>query len=356
MAVPGFDCKRRSPGAQSWLAGDQNLRDLSPPRPILGWRAGCPWTEATDLFLDHLKVERGLARHTIESYGRDLTRLVGFLAERTRADVDDVTGGDITDHLITLAAAGASRAQPSRALVAIRGLFRHLVGERWLDRRSDELVDAPRIGAPLARCARRRRGRAVDRDPPDTVREPPGHRDSSSSTLRACAISELVTLAVADLNLSHGFVRRHRQGPEDDGSFPSVPQRATSSLATSPRIARPSSATSAQRAMFSTARGRPMTRQGFWKLLRIYARRADPAGYPRRSSRHTSWRHSFATHLRGRCRPWRAVQAMLGHADISTTEIYTHVSRARVLEQARNTRRRASRDERDMDSVRESRA
>jgi len=89
--------------------------------------------EAVDLFLDHLKVERGLARHTIEAYGRDLVRLVGFATERGRTDVDDVTPADITDYLIDLARTGLAARSRARALVAIRGLFRHLIGERWLE-------------------------------------------------------------------------------------------------------------------------------------------------------------------------------------------------------------------------------
>src|SRR5438309_1963295 len=85
--------------------------------------------EGVDLFLDHLKVERGLAIHTLESYGRDLARLVGFLGERGCGDVDDVTVADLTDHLIALAEAKLAPRSRARALVAYRGLFRHLVAE-----------------------------------------------------------------------------------------------------------------------------------------------------------------------------------------------------------------------------------
>src|SRR5690348_5386800 len=89
--------------------------------------------EGIDLFLDHLKVERGLSPHTLDGYGRDLGKLNAQLARLGRQDVDDVTGADVTEHLIALADAGLSPRSRARALVAIRGLFRHLIAERWLE-------------------------------------------------------------------------------------------------------------------------------------------------------------------------------------------------------------------------------
>jgi integrase/recombinase XerD len=289
--------------------------------------------EAADLYLDHLKVERGLARHTIESYGRDLARLVGFLADRGRADVDDVTGADITDHLIGLAEAGLAARSRARALVAVRGLFRHLVGERWLEADPTELVDAPRIGRRLPGVLGEDAVARLIATPLDTVR---GRRDSAMIELvyaSGLRVSELVTLAVADLNLSHGFVRVTGKGQKT--RLVPVGAAAREKLARYLADDRPAQVKDpSQRAMFLTDRGRPMTRQGFWKLLRSHARRAGlrlPSGD---ISPH-KLRHSFATHLVEGGADLRAVQAMLGHADISTTEIYTHVSRARVLEQAR---------------------
>src|SRR2546423_7127588 len=100
--------------------------------------------EGVDLYLDHLKVERGLSVHTLDGYGRDLARLGEFLARRGRADVDDVTAADITDYLIELAEAGLAARSRARALVAMRGVFRHLVGERWLEADPTALIEAPR--------------------------------------------------------------------------------------------------------------------------------------------------------------------------------------------------------------------
>ena len=289
--------------------------------------------EAVDMFLDYLKVERHLARHTLESYGRDLARFVGFATLRQRDVVDDVTTGDVTDHMIELAGAKLAARSRARALVAIRGMFRHLVGERWLDADPCELVDSPKLPRRLPGVLGQDAIAKLLAQPPDTPR---GRRDAAMLELAYASglrVSELVTLAVADINLNHGFVRVTGKGNKT--RLVPVGAAARDKLARYLESDRPACVKDpSERAMFLTERGRPMTRQGFWKLLRGYARRAGvrlPAGDV---SPH-KLRHSFATHLVEHGADLRAVQAMLGHADIATTEIYTHVSRARVIEQAR---------------------
>jgi integrase/recombinase XerD len=292
-----------------------------------------PLDEAVDLFLDHLKVERGLARHTLEAYARDLARLMAFLDARGRADVDDVTELDITDHLVQLAESGLAPRSRARALVAMRGLFRHLVGERWLEADPTALIDAPRTAKRLPGVLGEDAVARLIAKPPDTPR---GRRDAAMIELAYASglrVSELVKIALADVNLNSGFVRVTGKGNKTR----LVPLHAAA-IARLDRLIkedRPALVRDpSERALFLTERGRPMTRQGFWKLLRGYARRAGirlPSGDV---SPH-KLRHSFATHLVEGGADLRAVQAMLGHADISTTEVYTHVSRARVLEQAR---------------------
>jgi integrase/recombinase XerD len=289
--------------------------------------------EAVDVFLDHLKVERHLARHTLESYGRDLARFVGFSVTRGRADVDELTFGDVADHLLELAGGGLAARSRARALVAIRGMFRHLVAERWLDADPSELIDAPKLPRRLPGVLGEDAVAKLLAQPPDTPR---GRRDAAMIELAYASglrVSELVALAVADLNLHHGFVRVTGKGNKT--RLVPVGAAARGKLERYLADDRPACVKDpAERAMFLTDRGRPMTRQGFWKLLRAYARRAGvrlPAGDV---SPH-KLRHSFATHLVEHGADLRAVQAMLGHADIATTEIYTQVSRARVIEQAR---------------------
>ncbi|HEY1554864.1 MAG TPA: site-specific tyrosine recombinase XerD [Kofleriaceae bacterium] len=289
--------------------------------------------EAIDCYLAHLKVERGLAVHTLDGYGRDLARLGELLARRGRADVDDVTAADITDHLIALAEAGLGARSRARALVAMRGWFRYLVGERWLDADPTALIDAPRTARRLPGVLGEDAVGRLIAAPPDSVR---GRRDAAmielgyASGLRA---SELVGLQLGDVNLNAGFVRVTGKGNKTRV----VPLHATARNRIAAWIAEDRPAwlrDPAERAVFVTQRGGAMTRQAFWKMLRGHARRAG-VRLPTGDVSPHKLRHSFATHLVEHGADLRAVQAMLGHADIATTEIYTHVSRARVLEQAR---------------------
>ncbi|MGE5181397.1 MAG: site-specific tyrosine recombinase XerD [Acidobacteriota bacterium] len=289
--------------------------------------------DAIDVFLDHCKVERGLAAHTLDGYGRDLARFARLLADRGRADIDDVVAADVTDHLIGLAAARLAARSRARALVAIRGLFRHLVAERWLDADPSELVDPPRSARRLPGVLGEDAVARLIATPPDTPR---GRRDAAMIELAYASglrVSELVKLAIGDLNLNAGFVRVTGKGAKT--RLVPVGGIARERLARLVAEDRPRWLKDpAEKALFLTERGRGMTRQAFWKSLRGYARRAGvrlPSG---EVSPH-KLRHSFATHLVENGADLRAVQAMLGHADISTTQIYTQVSRARVIEQAR---------------------
>ena len=288
---------------------------------------------AVDLFLDHLKVERGLSRNTLEAYGRDLTRFVGFVVARGRDYVDDVTAPDVVDFLGSLAAAGLAPRSRARTLVAVRGLCKHLVGERWLDADPAELIDSPRSARRLPGVLGEAGVVDLIAQPPDTAR---GRRDAAMIELAYASglrVSELVALPLGDVNLNAGFVRVTGKG----GKTRLVPlglaarTRIERYVATDrPTLIRDPR----ERALFLTGRGRPMTRQGFWKALRAYAARAGIRVAGGAVSPH-KLRHSFATHLVERGADLRAVQAMLGHADISTTQIYTQVSQARMIEQAR---------------------
>ncbi len=289
--------------------------------------------EAVDLFLDHIKVERGLARLTIDAYGRDLARFVAHLTERGREDVDDVTPTDVADFLIKLSTEGLGARSRARTLVAVRGLCKHLVGERWLEADPSELIDAPRTAQRLPGILGEEAIARLIAQPPDTAR---GRRDAAMIELAYASglrVSELVGLPLADANLHAGFVRVTGKGnktrlvpiyTEALGRLTRYVERDRPGFVKDPK----------QRALFLTDRGGPMTRQGFWKLLRDYARRAD-VRLPSGGVSPHKLRHSFATHLVEHEADLRAVQAMLGHADIATTQIYTHVGQARMIEQAR---------------------
>lgn len=293
---------------------------------------------ASDRFLEQLLVERQLSGHTVEAYGRDLCRMRAFLIERGRTDPGRVTSADLTDYLLDLAEAGLKPRSRARALVAIRGLFRFLAGQRLIDADPSENLLAPRTGSKLPSV--------LGLDDVDRLLAAPAGasaravRDSAMlATLYATGlrVSELVGLRLPDLNLKGGFVRTTGKGRKT--RLVPLGELAAARLTTyldqvRPRLAarRPT-----EMGLFLTGRARTMTRQGFWKLIRRHAR---AAGIRRDVSPHVL-RHSFATHLVERGADLRAVQAMLGHADIATTQVYTHVSRARLMELYRKHHPRA---------------
>jgi integrase/recombinase XerD len=289
--------------------------------------------DAVDLFLDHVKVERGLARLTLEAYGRDLARFTTFLAARGRAEVDDIVPTDVADFLFALADAGLAARSRARTLVAVRGLCKHLIAERWLEADPAALIDAPRTGRRLPGVLGEAAVTRLLAEPPDTPR---GRRDAAMIELAygsGLRVSELVKLPLADVNLHAGFVRVTGKG----GKTRVVPLNTAAQMRITRYLAedRPGWLRDPkQRALFLTERGGPMTRQGFWKALRGYARRAD-VRLPSGGVSPHKLRHSFATHLVEHGADLRAVQAMLGHADISTTQVYTQVSQAKMIEHAR---------------------
>jgi integrase/recombinase XerD len=333
--------------AATWDYGRKGGRPQGTPEVAPGggtWRNGevarrLGLDEASDLFLDHLKVERGLAPNTIEAYSRDLARLIGQLVAAGRRDVDDVTPTDLTDHLLTLAEGGVGARSRARALVAIRGLFKHLVGERWLEGDPTALLDAPRAARRLPGVLGEDAVARLIAQPPPTPR---GRRDAAMIELcyaSGLRVSELVGLPLPDVNLNAGYVRVTGKGNKT--RLIPLGQAARERIAAYLAEIRPAWVRDPeQRALFLTERGGPMTRQAFWKSLRGYALRAGvrlPGG---EVSPH-KLRHSFATHLVEHGADLRAVQAMLGHADIATTQVYTHVSGARILQEYQRAHPRA---------------
>lgn len=283
---------------------------------------------ACDLYLDHLKVERNLSPNTLDGYSRDLRRFVDGCGRRSAGKVVPV---DIVDYLVRLSDAGLVARSRARALVAVRGLFRFLIGEHHVDSDPTETIDGPRMG--------RRLPDVLDESEVDRLLSAPttntarGARDAAMLEVlyaTGLRVSELVTLKVEDANLERGYVRAFGKGRKQ--RLVPLGEVAGESLATYLTEFRASFAKRrGERALFLTNRGRGMTRQGFWKLLRRYA---VGAGITRAISPHTL-RHSFATHLIERGADLRSVQMMLGHADITTTQVYTHVSRGHLIEVVR---------------------
>lgn len=272
-----------------------------------------------DAYLTHLKVERGLGRQTVEAYATDLAGLLGFL-EREGLELAEVDPAALSAWLLDLSRGGLSARSQARHLSAARGLFKWLLAEKEVRVDPSELIDSPRKLVKLPHVLDRREVAELllqpDRD------EPRGRRDAAMlHTMYAAGlrVTELVTLRVADVNLESGFVQVLGKGDKRRLVPVGAParKRIVAYLPDRARWAKPT-----EGALFVTSRGGPMTRQSFWKIIK---KRAIAAGIDKPMSPH-KLRHSFATHLLIGGADLRAVQTMLGHADIATTQVYTHVS------------------------------
>ena len=278
-----------------------------------------------DAYLDHLRVERRLARLTVESYSRDLVALSRF-AEARQAAVDALSRQDLEAFVRGLMSAGLSPRSTARAVACVRGFYRFLVLDRRLDASPADDLHAPRAWPALPRYLSLDE---VDRllSAPD-VTTPIGLRDRAMIELlyaTGLRVSELVGLAAADLNLDAGYLTCTGKG--DKQRLVPIGDQAAAWVRRYLREGRPALAGARPAArLFLNARGASLSRVGFWKNLRAHGVRA---GLARGLSPHVL-RHSFATHLLDRGADLRAIQMMLGHADLSTTQIYTHVLDARM--------------------------
>jgi len=277
-----------------------------------------------DLFLMYIKVERGLAPNTVAAYAGDLQVFGDYAVKHGVSEVEQVTPRWVVDYLLWLSRQGLSSRTQARRLVALRGLFKYLCGQHHLAQDPTAAVELPRLG--------RRLPSVLSTDEVERLLAVPdrrtlrGLRDAAMlETLYATGIrvSELVHLRLSDLNLERGYVMVMGKGSKQR----LVPLGETAMELIEEYLAdvRPTW-DQGHPGLFLTYLRRTMTRQGFWKVIKGHARQAN-ISHP--ISPH-KLRHSFATHLLDHGADLRAVQEMLGHADISTTQIYTHVSQARL--------------------------
>ena len=273
--------------------------------------------------MNYLTVEKGLAAATLESYGQDLGRFAGFLKSSRIHDITDTDTAVILKYLIFLRKANLTAKSRARHLVTLRGFFKFLVGEKLLKKDPARVIDLPKTGLQLPDVL------SVDEiaailNAPDVLR-PKGLRDAAMLELLYAAglrVSELVHLKLQDVNLEAGFVRAFGKGSKE--RVVPVGSQARGKISEYLKTARPILLKNlVSPYLFVAHAGKPMTRQGFWKLLKKYALLA---GIEKDITPH-SFRHSFASHLLEGGADLRAVQLMLGHVDISTTQIYTHVAR-----------------------------
>src|SRR3954454_19578671 len=303
------------------------MATIAPPREASEAKEPTERYEALVLdFLAHLEFERGLSRNTLAAYRTDLLQFGRFLAERGR-DATSAKPGDLSDFLADVAQGDGngrgpcSTATVNRKAACLRSFYRHL-------RREEEITDDP-----AARLETPRRGKKLPEvlsygevqrllaqplgDDGATLRDRALLELMYASGLRA---SETISLEISDVDLEHGIVRARGKGSKE--RLVPVGGRAIAAVRVSLRAGRPGLVRDHdERKLFLNFRGGPLTRQGLYKIV---LRHAKSAGLADRMSPHTL-RHSFATHLLSGGCDLRSVQEMLGHADLSTTQLYTHL-------------------------------
>lgn len=282
---------------------------------------------AIDEYLDHLASERGLASNSVEAYGADLGRFLAAMEKAGRRRPGDVERGDLVVYLEGLREQGLAASSRARALSAVRGFFKYLVREERIATTPVRDLGAGRRTRPMPKFLSV--DEVVSLLSAAAGEGPLALRDRAMLELvYGCGlrVSEAVELPASALHLDRGYLTVIGKGSKER-AVP-VGRRACEAvreyLSRARRQLDPSGRT---RALFVGNRGRRLTRQAFWKRLRYLA---DRAGIERPSPH--VLRHSFATHLVDGGADLRSVQMMLGHADITTTQIYTHVATARLTQ------------------------
>jgi len=276
------------------------------------------------IFLDYLAVEKGLAKNSLASYTNDLRRFGHWLDDQALA-IERVERIHLVKHFQTLRTSGISARSVARALAAIRGMFRFLVSEKHLKADPTENVENPKLWSSLPKSILPTEVDALLAAPDRTV--PEGLRDAAMLELlyaTGLRVSELIRVRIDEVVMDAGFLRTIGKGSKE--RIVPFGDTAKNAIVDYLEHGRPHFNKFPDPHLFLSRRGRPMSRQAFWMKIVRYAREA---GIKSHISPHVL-RHSFATHLLENGADLRSVQMMLGHADISTTQIYTHVSRARL--------------------------
>jgi integrase/recombinase XerD len=280
-----------------------------------------------DRFLDAVWMERGLSPNTLAAYRADLTALERWLFERS-GDLTNAQRGDILSFMASRVQAGARPRSTARQLSSFRRFYRYLVRENVLREDPTAQIAMPKVGRSLPRSLMEEEVEALLAAP--AVSDPLGHRDRTMLEVlyaTGLRVSELVNCKLSQVNLNQGVLRivgkgdRERLIPLGEEAVQWVQQ-----FLLGPRVEILLERQTDY--LFPTRRGDRMTRQAFWHIIKRYARKA---GVQKDLSPHTL-RHAFATHLLNHGADLRVVQMLLGHSDLSTTQIYTHVARERLKE------------------------
>jgi len=279
-----------------------------------------------DQFINYLRLERGLADNTIQAYSRDLSSFARFLEEQDLSPLT-VSRDQIIEYLSSLKRSLSARSI-ARSISATRMFFRFVTSEGHIRENPARLLETPRLSRKLPDVLSTDEvERLLARPDPSTPR---GIRDRAMLELlyaTGLRVSELISLTVLNVNLESGYIRTLGKGAKE--RLVPMGEKAIEAVRDYLLEGRSQMVRGANLpTLFLNSRGRPLTRQGFWKIIKRYGR---TAGIKKEITPHTI-RHSFASHLLEGGADLRAVQVMLGHEDISTTQIYTHVTRDKLRE------------------------
>jgi integrase/recombinase XerD len=288
-------------------------------------------------FIHYISVEKGLAKNTLESYNRDLSAYISYLRQTGVQSLEESTRGCITGYLANLQRNGKATATLSRNLASIRSLYSYLFQERRIVENPATDMESPKLEKKLP-CVLTTQEMDLLLDQPDQL-QISGIRDKAMLEViyaTGIRVSEMMSLNVGDINLEAGFIRCVGKGSKERIiPLGSVAIRHVDRYLDEgrPKMVRENGEAS----MFVNQHGKRLTRQGFWKILKKYAHSAKIS---KDITPHTM-RHSFATHLLENGADLRSVQEMLGHADISTTQIYTQVTKRKLRDVYEKTHPRA---------------
>lgn len=278
-------------------------------------------------YFHYLQIERGLSDNTLESYKRDLTQYGDYIQQTVKPSTwKDVDRTHIVSFLRTLKEDGKSASTIARSISSIRSFHQFLIHDQLVSHDASLHIEIPQQGRKLPHILSMKEVEqllSIHTDTPLMIRNKAMLELLYATGLR---VTELITLKLNDLHLTMGFVRCFGKG--DKERIIPLGNIAKAAIKQYLNEARPSLVKRGndKNKLFVNHRGQPLSRQGFWKIVKTLAR---DAGLTKSITPHML-RHSFATHLLENGADLRAVQEMLGHADISTTQIYTHVSRARL--------------------------
>ncbi|MBW2558882.1 MAG: site-specific tyrosine recombinase XerD [Deltaproteobacteria bacterium] len=281
-----------------------------------------------DGYLNFLAVEKGVSLNTLEAYSRDLNRYVEFVEQTGIKDIREISSDNLISFLVNLKGGGLVASSINRSLAAIRGFYKYLLTEKIVDENPVANIELAKVWMRLPDILSREEMALLLKQP--GIKTPLAVRDTAMLELSYATglrVSELISLSMSNINWQAGYLivvgkgNKERIVPIGMTAFDCLNRYIEGSR-------RKLSKGRSINTIFLNRSGTGLTRQGFWKIVKKYVRKA---GLRKKVYPHT-FRHSFATHLLEGGADLRSVQVMLGHADISTTQIYTHVTRERLKE------------------------